>query len=452
MPNANSLIDATITSDDPAAADALRQGIQNFVDRKSDVAPWIQKALAADPECAMAHATQGLLLQLARHQDLRPMMEEAQRQASKAAPQSTQREQHYVAALEASVNGDIITAISHYETILDEHPTDLLALTLCQSELFWVGKMHWSENVSNRVQSQWQPDMPGYPAYLAIRAFDLEETGNYEQAEYCGRTCVEHEPGNVWGAHAVAHVLLMRNRAKEGVDWLDSLENNWTDANQLKFHLWWHRCLFHLERQDPVAALEVYDRGVRNRQDPLMKTMPDLYIDLQNGASLLWRLENLGVNVGQRWIEMAELVKERLEDMTSPFTSAHFAMILSAVGEFKATEKLLENMQEYSTTSDTLATAYQQAAIPAAQAAVAHRRGDHATVVAALFPARRLLWQMGGSHAQQDVFLQMLFDSANKTGRDNVARIVLHDLEMMGFVEPHQRVGYTLTANARSTN
>jgi len=444
-------MDLTITSSVAEASDALRHAIQNFVDRKSDVAPWVKQAVAADPDCAMAHATQGLVLHQARHNTLRPMLEEAQQHATRLAPQATPREQAYVAALEACVQGDLLRAISHYETILEDDLTDIFALALCQSELFWLGEMRWSENVSARVASRWSAAMPGYPAFLAIRAFDLEEVGQYRAAESCGRECIDHEPGNVWGAHAVAHVLLMQNRADEGIDWLNALQSNWSDANQLKFHLWWHHCLFDLERRDTAAALDVYDRWVRNRDDPLVQELPDLYIDLQNGASLLWRLEHVGIDVGDRWHEMAELVQSRLEDMTSPFTSAHFAIILAAVGDVAACQTLLDNMRSFTAETVTLATPYAAAALPAAQAAVAHRKGDHVAVVETLFPARRQLWRMGGSHAQQDVFLQMLFDSATRSGRQDVAGIVLHDLEMMGFTEPHRRVAYAIASSNTST-
>jgi hypothetical protein len=33
------------------------------------------------------------------------------------------------------------------------------------------------------------------------------------------------------------------------------------------------------------------------------QALPDLYIDVQNAASMLFRLERQGINVGDRWIE-----------------------------------------------------------------------------------------------------------------------------------------------------
>ncbi|MBX2824987.1 MAG: tetratricopeptide repeat protein [Gammaproteobacteria bacterium] len=438
-----------ITSSVPAAAETLTLAIDNFVNRKAEVAPLLARAIELDPDCTMAHAMQGLMLQIARNSNFRPMMQQAHEGANRHSAAASVQEQEYVAALNASVAGDITTAVGCYESILQTDPTDAFALALCQSELFWLGEMNWSENISARVEHAWAPGTRSYPAYLAMRAFDLEETGQFTAAEARGREAVELEPGNVWGAHAVAHVLLMRGRSREGGQWLDQLQGNWDDANQLKFHLWWHRCLFYLEQRELDAVLDVYDRWVRNRDDPLVQALPDLYIDLQNGSSLLWRLEQAGINVGDRWLEMAELAESRLDDLTSPFTSAHFAMILAATGNTSACTQLVDNMRSYNGSLDTLAVPYERAAIPAALASIAHRQGDFTAVVEHLYPARRLLWQMGGSHAQQDIFMQMLHDAATRCGRDDVARIVLHDLEMQGFVEPHQRLGYELVAAAQ---
>ncbi len=71
---------------------------------------------------------------------------------------------------------------------------------------------------------------------------------------------------------------------------------------------------------------------------------------------------------------------------------------------------------------------YALAALPAAEAALAHRRGDHERVLKIMMPARRNLWQMGGSHAQRDLFFQILADSAMKLGRKDALSLMFDDL------------------------
>jgi tetratricopeptide (TPR) repeat protein len=286
----------------------------------------------------------------------------------------TARERLYVQALEQAARGRIADSVATYETVLAHHPTDLLAQRLSQMELFWIGEMLWSAEISGRVTTAWNGGVASYAVHLACRAFDLEETRHFDEAERLGREAVEMDPSEVWGAHAVAHVLFMQGRHDEGVAWLDGLKDHWSDANQMQFHLWWHRCLFHLERGEFDHALRIYDERVRNRELPLVKAMPDLYIDMQNGASMLLRLELRGVPVGNRWDELAELTLARLEDHTSPFTSAHYAAILAASGRFAEAGQLLQTKREFAAPDEgTLGPRYSIAAIPAEEAAIAHR-------------------------------------------------------------------------------
>lgn len=218
----------------------------------------------------------------------------------------------------------------------------------------------------------------------------------------------------------------------------------------MKFHIWWHQCLFHLERKDYEAVLNSYDRWVRNHEEVLVLALPDLYIDLQNGASMLWRLEHAGVDVGKRWQEMAELVVPRLADMSSPFTSAHFAMILAAVGQFDDCDTLLAHMREFEAGEHTLASRYTEAALPAAQGAILHRCSDYSGALDIMLPARHKFWQMGGSHAQQDVFFQILVDSAFRLGQADLVNKLLTEIELIGFTEPSRRVAYESAARINS--
>lgn len=432
-----------MTTHSAEAAAGVDRAIHNFLHWKADILPPLKAALKADPGFGFGQAVNGLILHGARHIGFRPKIEQALAAAKAAAPGLSEREGFYVRALEAAAGGRIAESVSIYETILAHHPTDLFAQRLAQMELFWIGEMRWSAEISARIAGFWHKEIPSYGIHLSCRAFDLEETHRFDEAERLGREAVGIDPSDVWGAHAVAHVLIMQGRHDEGIAWLDGLKDNWADANQMQLHLWWHRCLFHLERDELDAVLHIYDAWIRNRELPLLKSMPDLYIDMQNGASMLLRLELRGVEVGHRWEELAELTLKRLQDHTSPFTSAHFAVILAGAGRFGEADLLLRSMREFAADDQgTLGPRYRVAVIPAAEAAIAHRKGEHEQVVEMLMPARQFLWQMGGSHAQRDLFFLLLADSARRLGREDLLGIVLDDIGAAGFTDPAGRVGY----------
>lgn len=438
-----------LTTSSSTASEEIDLAVHNFLHWKSDVVPHVGASLQADPDFAFAHVVSGLIMHGARNVHFREKIEDALAQAHRTAAGLSERENLYVQALEASAGGRITEAVALYEAILAKHPTDLFAQRLAQMELFWIGEMAWSEQISHRASKHWTDTTPGYGVHLSCRAFDLEETHRFAEAEALGRKSVEIDPTDVWGTHAVAHVLIMQGRHDEGIAWIDGLKGNWTDSNQMQLHLWWHRCLFHLERGEFDEVLDIHDKWVRNRELPLLVSMPDLYIDMQNGASMLLRLELRGVDVGDRWAELEELTLKRLDDHTSPFTSPHYALILAATGRFGDADKLLASMQDFANHDrGTFGPRYAMAAIPATRAAIAHRKGEHAQVIDLLMPARHQLWQMGGSHAQRDLFFLILADSIMKAGRADLIDIVLDDIERAGFSDAASRIGYKQAGNA----
>ncbi len=298
-------------------------------------------------------------------------------------------------------------------------------------------------DISERAAPHWSPDVAGYAAFLSIRAFGLEETGQFVAAETHGREAVARDPADCWGAHAVAHVLVMQARLGDGVAWMRELTGNWAEANHIKHHNWWHLALFHVEKGDHEAALEIYDDWLRDLESPLLKAVPDFYVDIQNDVALLQRLELRGVPVGERWGPVAELAAPRIGNHESPFTSAHCALALAAAGREREAEALLGEMRAFvAENPNALAPRYALAALPAGEAAVAHRRGEHQRVVDTLFPARRNLWQMGGSHAQRDLFFQLLADSALRLGRRDVLAPLFDDFATIGLEHAEERSSY----------
>ena len=69
------------------------------------------------------------------------------------------------------------------------------------------------------------------------------------------------------------------------------------------------------------AALALYDAEIRAEKT-------DDYRDISNAASLLSRLELEGVDVGDRWEELAVLAEKRTEDGCLAFADLHYMLAL----------------------------------------------------------------------------------------------------------------------------
>ena len=100
-------------------------------------------------------------------------------------------------------------------------------------------------------------------------------------------------------------------------------------------------------------------------------------------------------------------------------------------------------MTDFADTDDgPFGACMRKAALPAAKAAIAHRKGDHEAVVAGFMPGRLDLVAMGGSQAQRDVFFQILVDSCRQLGRKTELAQLAQDLNDIGFEAVGQRTLY----------
>ena len=74
-------------------------------------------------------------------------------------------------------------------------------------------------------------------------------------------------------------------------------------------------------------------------------------------------------------------------------------------------------------------------ALPVCEAVLAHRRGQHAQALEVMRPVLDDMHQLGGSHAQQDVLVQLYLDCAVKADRaDESVRLALIRVDAPGRV------------------
>lgn len=380
----------------------------------------LARTLAADPGFALAHAARGLmLLSLARAELLGPARDcLAKARAAATLRPVTRREQMVIEALALWLDDAPRRAAQRLEAILDAHPLDALALKLSHGLRFILGDQAEMLASLHRVAPGFgeSHSLAGYVS--GCYAFALEEQGFYAEAERAGRRAVHLSPRDAWGRHAVAHVLEMTGRADEGVAWLGD-GRNWAHANNLRFHIVWHLALFRMERGEMAEVLRLYDEDIRGEQT-------DDYRDIANGASLLARLDYAGVDVGQRWEELAAKAEARVHDGRLVFADLHYALSLLGAGRHDGAETIARSLVEdaHSHPSGERREAARNGAF-AAFGLIAFSEGDYAEAARLLGAARHGLVAIGGSHAQRDLFEQAYAESLIRSGSFDRAADVL---------------------------
>jgi hypothetical protein len=431
-----------LSTENATAAATYDRGARSFVAWRADAMDHLDMAIEADPDFAMPKLLKAWILHAARTHKFTSVVQSLLASAEPLLADASSRERTLAASVRTANNGDLQGGVALLETYLADNPRDIVAHRLAQFELFWSGESKWMLDIAERAAPDWDEKAPDFAHFQAVRAFSNEEGGDYDTAERAGRDAVEREPESAWGAHAVAHTLVMQGRVEEGAEFMETLSGNWAKANQIAHHNWWHLCLFLLERGDYERILELLDTKVRNPESPLVKSMPDATIDLQNVASLLQRLELRGVDVGDRWNTIADICAGRIADHANPFSSAHDAMALASVGRYDLVDSLVEDMQRYGEGHSVIGAVTRTIGAPVVEAMAAHRRGEHDRVVDLMWPVRRDLHQIGGSHAQRDVFFQILIDAAMRAGRKTETRILLQDIASIGFERVTERSLY----------
>jgi tetratricopeptide (TPR) repeat protein len=399
--------------------------LNSYLQFRLDARPGLAALMAKAPALGMAHVLDGYTWLQAFDLAYQSNACEALRRAEQCLEDASWRERAHVEALRHWVQGSVEKSLAIWMDILRQHPLDVLAFRQFQNNAFWLGRPRLMESMAAQVGSHWQPGMPGHGTVLACAAFAHEECGDYAAAETAGRSALEEDPGSMWATHAIAHVMEMQGRRKEGIEFLSGMQGHWENGNHFKHHLWWHLALFHLARREIDTVLDLYDRRFRNVTSPLVVAMPDLFNDILNAASMLFRLEVLGLSVGNRWEELADKAERRIGDCLSAFTLPHWMMALAAADRWDAATRLLKTMHEAAESAcGSAKTTLRHVAVPVCEAVLAHRRSEYAAALTAMRPALGLLHSLGGSHAQRNVLEQLFLDAAIKAGSEDDVRLM----------------------------
>jgi len=408
MPEMKDCRGLTVTMSGPDALAAHEELTNAYLGFKVNTGDCLKKALSVDAEAPMHQAMAGYIFLLMA---LKPMVSRANAASEKATELAEQRgnarEKLHATALAKWCAGDITGAADRLEALLIEWPKDILAIKLAHYLHFYKGDVVEHRDSLARVMPAWSLGMPGYSAVLGMRAFGLEEAGHYEEAERIGRRAVDLDPEDTWAIHSVAHVLEMQGRHQEGIEWIDRNADEWDGKiHSFANHVWWHKALYHLELGQYEEVLSLYDKRFYSE-------LSDDGLDIANASSMLMRLRLHGIDVSDRFEHLADvIIKNKLEEALLPFNDLHYSLALAGAGKPEA--KLLSERICKEDRKTHWGAVYRDVGAPLSQGLVAYGNGDFRGAIEALNPIRYSWSRIGGSHAQRDIFQQVLIDAAMK--------------------------------------
>jgi hypothetical protein len=324
------------------------------------------------------------------------------------------RENRHLEAIRLLIEGRWRAAGLALENLSIDYPRDGLALQTGHAIDFFTGDSRMLRDRIARVLPHWDPAMPGYHAVLGMHAFGLEETGDYARAESLGRLSVELEPRDAWGHHAVAHVMEMQNRRRDGVDWLRRGSEAWSRDSFFAVHNWWHLALFHLGLDEIDEVLALFDGPIHGKTSTLALEMID-------ASAMLWRLHLRGVELGDRFQALADNWAPIATARNYAFNDMHAMMAFVGANRTDAADAVIEAQRIAIDESGDNSAFTREVGHPAALAIRAFGCGEYSETVRLLRPVRSYAHRFGGSHAQRDVIDLTIIEAAARSGQNRLA-------------------------------
>jgi tetratricopeptide (TPR) repeat protein len=243
---------------------------------------------------------------------------------------------------------------------------------------------------------------------LGLHAFSLEENRRFDEGLALAERAMTLNARDAWAVHAMAHVHYERGDNARGIEALPPGIHPCDHLGYFRNHLLWHLALMHLAAGHYERAVGMFER--------VFGAIPiTVASDLQDAVGLAWRLDLFGHPDPRRWAHLGPAARRWLDLPLLLFHDLHVGMALAAAGDWATAELQLDRMRQRArrTRNATLP----EVVVPLLEGLHAFARGEHAAAADRIEPVADRIWEVGGSHAQRELFHDTLLAAALRAGR-----------------------------------
>ena len=400
------------------AASAYREGVDLMLAGWTGTGETLERAIAADPDFALAHIARARLHSFYQQGDLARAKAVIAREL--VARRGDERERSHVETLALAIEGRLPEALTATLRHIESWPRDtiVLSLPLGAFGLFAFSGMadhdQARQDLCERVAKHYGEDW----WFLTLYGWAMTENGNVTR----GRAVTERGFGlqrqNAHAAHAVLHAMFEDGSIDEADRLVDDWIPSYDRAGILHGHILWHQALGALEHGDAARALAIYADVLQ----PSATQAPPLNV-ITDGASLLWRLSAYGHAVPKPlWLEADATAQKLFPKSSLPFADVHMALFAAATQNREALAARLAVIEQR-LGDGKLSAGPVVPAISRALAAFADE--DYAACVRELAPVLTDVVRIGGSHAQRELIEDTFLVALMRSGELPRARALL---------------------------
>src|ERR1700761_5898106 len=268
------------------AASVYRDGIDLMLSAWPGAAEAFERAVAADPDFALAHVARG------RIHSMYQQGEAARKEAATARDlikrRGSEREKSHVETLALAVEGQLPAALASALKHVESWPRDavVLSLPLGAFGLFAFSGMADHDQARQDLCERYAAHYGEDWWFLSNHGWSMTENGEVRRGRAMTERAFELRRDNAYTAHALLHAMFEDGSVADA----DALIMQWIggyDRSGILYgHILWHQALGALEHGDAAKALATYADVLR----PGVTAAPPLNV-MSDCASLLWRLQ-----------------------------------------------------------------------------------------------------------------------------------------------------------------
>ncbi len=412
--------------------EAINRFQRSFLAGGTDFAAILESA-EQDKHCAVAQCLSAVLMMFMENHESHTRALHYIAAAVDAAQHALPHERLLVEAVSAWVRHDPLASLGAFDAALEIEPRWLAVARLMQTRRIGCGDWAGMLRTLLPVLAANHDDAHA----LGMTAFAYEQCHLLDRAEAAARRAIGLNRNEVWAQHALAHALETTGRIDEGITTLRVLSDGWVGLNSfMHTHIWWHLALFMLDRERYDEVLALFDSQIWG----IDKT----YSQDQAGAvAMLARLEGYGVPVGQRWDDVADHLAGRVDDHVEPFLDLHYVYGLARTGRPQARDLVASMAAHAEMLTGAARAPWAEVAVPLARGLLKLGEGE-ARAAVPLFAQTRSRWnEIGGSHAQRDLFEQLYIRALIEAGDLGAAQQLV---ELRRLARPHVAPTHRLLA------
>ena len=397
-----------------AVRDAYVEGVDLLLTVYPGAAAAFDRAIAVDPNFALAHIGKARALHLAGNV---PAMRDAFAAAEGLTEASSDRDRSHIAVFRHLFAGQAVAALAAVRAHVETWPRDALVLSLAanQGGLIGMSGLSGREQTLVNFLGRLAPHYGEDWWFEGHYGMALSEIGQHDTARAMIERSLAQVRRNAYGAHAFAHLCYETGERDSGIVFLRDWLPHYTRDGGLFGHLSWHLGLFELHAGNLEAGFRLYSdcysaddhRGAVHQK-------------LADSVSFLWRSELAGHSRQHaRWEKIEEFARARFPSPGMSLADWHVALAHAATGDDAAFEAWIEAIEDLAR-----AGRYPSGSIvpTAARAYAAFQRGEYSSAIDLIVPILAERERLGGSRAQVDLLEATLLRAYLCAGRLEEAR------------------------------